>query len=54
LRHIDACIDEMALAAFDVYMQCREKIYEMKANEMKSRTYKALVRAGLIKESDDD
>lgn len=54
LRRIDERIDEMALAAFDVYMQCREKIYEMKANEMKSRTYKALVRAGLIKESDDD
>jgi hypothetical protein len=54
LRRIDDRIDEMALAAFDVYMLCREKIFEMKATEMKSRTYKAMVRAGLIKESDDD
>lgn len=54
MRLVDHRIDEMALTAFDIYMQCREKIFDMKANEMKSRTYKALVRAGLIKESDDD
>lgn len=47
-------IDQMALLAFDAYMQCREKIYELKANEMKDRTYKAFARAGLIKEPSDD
>jgi hypothetical protein len=43
-------IDELCLIAFDVYMNCREKIYELKANEMKNRTYKAFKRAGLVRE----
>ncbi len=46
-------IDELSLAAFDVYMQCREKLYDLQANEMKARTYSAFSRAGLIKESDE-
>ena len=47
-------IDNLALLAFDVYMQCREKIYDLKANEMRKRTLSAFDRAGLIKEPDDD
>ncbi|RJQ67961.1 MAG: hypothetical protein C4519_23650 [Desulfobacteraceae bacterium] len=54
MRRIDHMIDEMALAAFDIYMHCREKIFDLKANEMKSRTYKAFARAGLIKEPGDE
>ena len=47
---LDRRIDELGLLAFDIYMKCREKIYELKANEMKNRTYKAFARAGLVKE----
>jgi hypothetical protein len=47
---LDHRIDEMALAAFDLYMQCREKIYELKAGEIRERTYKAFARAGLVKD----
>jgi hypothetical protein len=47
-------IDALGLLAFDVYMQCREKIYDLKANEMRARTLRAFDRAGLIKEPDDD
>ena len=47
-------IDQLGLLAFDVYMQCREKIYDLKANEMRVRTLSAFDRAGLIKEPDDD
>jgi plasmid stabilization system protein ParE len=47
-------IDRLGLLAFDVYMQCREKIYDLKANEMRKRTFKAFDRAGLIKEPDDE
>jgi len=54
LQRMEHLIDEMALTAFDIYMQCREKINDLKANEMKSRTYKAFARAGLIKEPDDE
>ncbi len=53
LHILDKRIDELGLLAFDIYMQCREKIYDLKANEMRARTYAAFSRAGLIKESDD-
>jgi hypothetical protein len=43
-------IDELGLMAFDIYMKCREKIYEIKATEMKNRTFKAFKRAGLVRE----
>jgi len=46
---IESRIDRLGLAAFDVYMACREKIYELKANETRNRTFKAFERAGLIK-----
>jgi hypothetical protein len=29
-------------------MACREKIYELKANEARDRTFRAFERAGLI------
>ncbi len=54
MQTIDRRIDALGLVAFDVYMQCREKLYDLQANEMKSRTYSAFARAGLIKESDDN
>jgi hypothetical protein len=31
-------------------MECREKIYELKANEEKDKIYKAFKRAGLVKD----
>jgi hypothetical protein len=46
---VESRIDRIGLAAFDVYMACREKIYELKANETRNRTFKAFERAGLIK-----
>jgi len=51
---LDGRIDRLALIAFDIYMQCREKLYELKANEMKNTTYKAFARAGLIKDPDKE
>jgi hypothetical protein len=50
LAAIDASIDAMALIGFDVYVQCREKIYDLKTNEERSKIYKAFARAGLIKD----
>lgn len=54
LLPFDARIDGLALIAFDIYMKCREKIYEIKATEEKNRTFKAFKRAGLIQEIPDD
>lgn len=54
LGRLERRIDQLGLLAFDIYMQCREKIYDLKANEMKARTYRAFARAGLIKEPADN
>lgn len=54
LTALHARIDALGLLAFDVYMQCREKIYDLKANEMRARTLNAFNRAGLIAEPDDE
>lgn len=49
LSQFEQKIDSIALMAFDIYMKCREKIFQLKANEEKNRTYKVFERAGLIK-----
>ncbi len=50
----DQKVDELLLFAFDIFMACREKIFDLKANEEKSKVYKAFKRAGLIQEVLDD
>ena len=45
---IEMKIDKLAMIAFDIYMECREKINELKANELRNMTFKALERAGLL------
>ena len=47
-------IDELSLIAFNLFMNCREKIYELKATEMKNRTFRAFERAGLVRETPAD
>jgi hypothetical protein len=46
-------IDGLALLSFDIYMKCREKVYELRANEVKNRMFKLLERANLISEIPD-
>lgn len=50
LFELESRIDELALIAFDIYMKCREKIYELKANEIKNRYFRLLQRANLLTE----
>jgi hypothetical protein len=47
LAAVEGRIDEMALLAFDLFMRCREKIYEIKANEAKRRIYVLEKRYGM-------
>ena len=47
-------IDSLSLYAFDIYMECREKIFDLKSNVERSKVYKAFKRAGLIVEASDD
>jgi hypothetical protein len=42
---LDASVDRVGLKAFDLYMQARERIYRMKATELKNRTSRLLERA---------
>lgn len=46
-------IDELALMAFNAYVSCREKLYELRVNEVKNRTFRLLQRANLIAEIPD-
>ena len=52
MEALDRQIDVMALMAFDVYMACREKIYEIKATESRKQFFGSLKRAGLIAETE--
>ncbi len=35
LASLDRRIDQIALAAFDIFVQCREQVYELRINEVK-------------------
>jgi hypothetical protein len=46
-------IDSLALLSFDIFLKCREKIYELKANQARHSTFKLLERANLMSEIED-
>ena len=54
INGLDQQIDEMAMAAFDIYVACREKIFELKATESRNQFFSSLKRAGLIDETEAD
>jgi hypothetical protein len=51
LRALFSAIDELALLAFDLYMECREQVYQIRANEAKARNMKLFERANRIVEN---
>ena len=50
MRILDKRIDEVTLLAFDVYSACRQKISDIRVNEVKNQVGKLLERANLISE----
>ena len=50
LSVIESRIDDLVNISFDIYMKCREKIYELKANEVKNWTYRLLQNTNMVKE----
>lgn len=46
----EAKVDELALIAFDIYSGCRERLYQVRVEEVKSRSHRLLQRAGLLEE----
>ncbi len=57
LKEFEKRIDEVVLLAFDIYSKCRQKIYEMRINDVKNQVGALLKRADLtceIPEYDTD
>lgn len=50
ILRFESKVDELALLAFDVYSSCRERLYEVRVEEVKSRSHRLLQRAGLLEE----
>ncbi len=48
LLTLESRVDEMALRGFDLYMNCREKVYEIRAKEAKNHVSRLLQKAGLL------
>nr|HID59584.1 hypothetical protein [Desulfobacterales bacterium] len=48
LLEFESRLDELALLSFDIYMKCREKIYEIKTNEVKKQLFRLLERSGMV------
>jgi hypothetical protein len=53
LEVLENRIDDMVLQAFDIYSQCREKLYEIRVNEVRNQVGKLLERANLTCEIPD-
>lgn len=51
-QQLEARLDAMVLIAFDIYMQCREKLSDLRVNLERDRIYQAMSRAGLIEQID--
>lgn len=48
LAELDSAVDDLALFAFDLYMQCRERLYDIRAREAERATFRLLQKARLI------
>ena len=44
----EAQIDQLILLSFDIYMKCREKIYELKTDDVRRMAFRLLKRANIV------
>lgn len=51
LQEVERAIDNMALLAFDMYTQCRQKIYEIRVREVQGQVSGLLRRANISSRS---
>jgi hypothetical protein len=54
LLELESKIDTLALLSFDIFMKCREKLYDIKANELRDRTLWLLKKSNLLTETPDE
>ncbi len=47
-------IDRLTMLGFDLYVTCRETLWQQKANQLYSRTHKLLEKANLIRNVDEE
>ena len=52
LLMIESQIDQLANVSFDMYMTSREKIYKLRANELRNQTSRILKMSNMFKETD--
>ena len=45
LLDLDSRIDALAMVSFDIFIKCREKLYEIRANELRNMTFRLLQKA---------
>jgi len=50
LLKFESEIDELALYTFNIYVKCREQLYQLKTDELKRMTYSLLKNANLMSE----
>lgn len=50
LRELEIRIDSLGLMAFDLYTKCRERLYEVRVNEIRRRTERLLRLANIVYE----
>ena len=56
LLEFESRVDDLALLALDIYMRCRDKLYELRVGEVKAERDRALKlweRTGLISENQE-
>ncbi|MFA4918634.1 MAG: RsbRD N-terminal domain-containing protein [Thermodesulfovibrionales bacterium] len=53
LKSFETQLDSLALLAFDVYMKCRERIFDLRVNEIKTLTFRLLKRANVLHEVEE-
>jgi len=54
LLSIESRIDRVQLAVFDSYSKVREKMHEIRADELRRRTFMAMKRMTLFRDSEDN
>ena len=54
LLEFETQIDQLALASFDIYSECRDKIADIRTKELKNMTYRLLQQANLVTPRSDD
>jgi len=50
LLSLESRIDGLALLSFDIYMKCREQVYEIRATEWKNRLFRLLQKTNMMGE----